>query len=146
MGIAGVDVIFSPRHKFCQHFQRAMVDEFTEVSLALHHVCAAACEGPSAMKENIVIPIKIERVKVWFRRTLEAVAWLICLGMLATSIAVAACGVLGWLVSGSGTVLAAGLGGAVLLGLAGVWQLLGRLDRAAKRLRNDAAGAGCSPS
>jgi len=43
-------------------------------------------------------------------------------------------------VSGSGTVLAAGLSGAVLLGLAGIWQLLGRLDRAAKRLRSDATG------
>ena len=93
------------------------------------------------MKENIVIPIKIERVKVWFRRTLETAAWLICLGLLATSIAVAACGALGWLVSGSGTVLAAGLGGGVLLGLAGVWQLLGRLDQATRRLRGDAPAA-----
>ena len=66
------------------------------------------------MKENIVIPIKIERVKVWSRRTLETAAWLICLGLLATSVAVAACGVLGWLVSGNGTVLAAGFGGGVL--------------------------------
>ena len=69
---------------------------------------------------------------------LETTAWLICLGLLATSIAVAACGALGWLLSGSGTVLAAGLGGAVVLGLAGVWQLLGRLDRAAGRIRDAA--------
>ena len=88
------------------------------------------------MKENIVIPISIERLKIWFRRTLEAATWLICLGLLATSVAVAACGVLAWLVSGSGPVLAAGLGGGVLLGLAGVWQLLDRLDRTAKRFRS----------
>ncbi|MEI6178133.1 MAG: hypothetical protein WCS43_14665 [Verrucomicrobiota bacterium] len=87
------------------------------------------------MKENIVIPINIERAKVWTRRTLEAASWLICIGLLAASIAVAACGTLAWLVSGSDAVLAAGLGGGVLLGLAGVWQLLGRLDHAAKRLR-----------
>jgi len=95
------------------------------------------------MKENIVIPIKIERLKVWLRRTLEAAAWLICLGLLATSAALAACGAMAWLVTGSETVLAAALGGAVLLGLAGVWQLLGRIDRAAKRLRGEAAGTAC---
>ena len=115
--------------------------DFIELSLVLHQTGAPACEGPSAMKENIVIPIKIERVKIWLRRALETTAWLICLGLLATSVAVAACGALGWLVSGNGTVLAAGLVGAVLLGLAGVWQLLGRLDQAARRLRGDAAGA-----
>jgi hypothetical protein len=48
-----------------------------------------------------------------------------------------------WLVTGSETVLASALGGAVLLGLAGVWQLLGRIDRAAKRLRGEAAGTAC---
>jgi hypothetical protein len=42
-------------------------------------------------------------------------------------------------VSGSETVLAAGLGGGVLLGLAGVWQLPRRIDQAAKRLRRAAA-------
>jgi cytochrome c-type biogenesis protein CcmH/NrfG len=94
------------------------------------------------MKENIVIPIKIGRVKVWGRRTLETAAWLICLGLLATSAAVAACGALAWLVSGSETVLAAGLGCGVLLGLAGVWQLLRRIDQAAMRLRSETAGAG----
>ena len=87
------------------------------------------------MNENIVIPIKIERVKVWFRRTLEAATWLICLGLLAMSIAVAVCGTLAWLVSGSGTVLAVGLGGGLLLGLAGVTQLLRRIDQTTERLR-----------
>jgi hypothetical protein len=43
---------------------------------------------------------------------------MICPGLLATSAAVAACGALAWLVSGSETLLAAGLGGGVLLGLA----------------------------
>jgi hypothetical protein len=47
---------------------------------------------------------------------------------------------LAWLVSGSGAVLAAGFGGGLLLGLAGVWQLLRRIDRAARRLRREAAG------
>jgi hypothetical protein len=115
--------------------------EFTDISPALHQGATPGCEGPSAMNENIVIPIKIERVKVWGRRTLEAAAWLICLGLLATSAAVAACGALAWLVSGSETVLATGLGGGVLLGLAGVWQLLRRIDQAAMRLRSEATGA-----
>jgi hypothetical protein len=112
--------------------------EFTKFSPALHQVNTPGCEGPPAMNENIVIPIKIERVKVWGRRTLEAAAWLICLGLLAMSVAVAACGALAWLVSGSETVLAAGLGGGVLLGLGGVWKLLRRLDQAAQRLRSEA--------
>ena len=64
---------------------------------------------------------------------------MICQGLLATSAAVAACATLAWLVSGSETVLAAGLGGGVLLGLAGVWQLLRRIDQVAKRLRSAAA-------
>ena len=115
--------------------------DFIKLSLVLHQIGAPGCEATPAMKENIVIPINIERAKVWTRRTLETAGWLICLALLAASVAVAACGALGWLVSGSGTVLAAGLGGGVVLGLAGVWQLLHRLDRAAKRLRCDAAGA-----
>ena len=119
-----------------------LAGEFTEVSPALHQADTPGCEGPPAMKENIVIPINIGRVKVWGRRTLEAAAWLICLGLLATSAAVAACGALAWLVSGSETVLAAGLGCGVLLGLAGVWQLLRRIDQAAMRLRSETAGAG----
>ena len=55
--------------------------EFTEDSPAFHRNIALRCDGPSAMKENIVIPIKIERMKVWFRRTLEAAAWLIEQGL-----------------------------------------------------------------
>jgi hypothetical protein len=94
------------------------------------------------MNEDIVIPkSKIERLKVWAGRMLEASAWLICLGLLAASAAVAACGGLAWLVSGSEAALAIGAGGGVLLGLAGVWQLLRRLDQAAKRLRRTAAEA-----
>jgi hypothetical protein len=46
---------------------------------------------------------------------------------------------LAWLVSGSETLPAAGLGGGVLLDLAGVWQWLRRIDQAAKRLRSAAA-------
>lgn len=56
------------------------------------------------MKENIVIPIKIERVKLWTRWMLEATTWLICLGLLAASAgvaAIAAIAALVWLVSGS---------------------------------------------
>jgi hypothetical protein len=67
-------------------------------------------------------------------------AALFSLGLLALSAAVAGCGALAWLVSGSGAVLAAGFGGGLLLGLAGVWQLLRRIDRAARRLRREAAG------
>ena len=97
------------------------------------------------MNENIVIPrVKIEQVKVWFGRALETTTWLICLGLLAASAAVAAGGALAWLVSGSETVLAVGLGGGLLLGLASLWQLLHRLDRAAKGLRPDTTGAGAS--
>jgi hypothetical protein len=117
-------------------------DEFTGFSPSLHQAGGPTCDGRPAMKENIVIPINIVRVKVWVRRALEAAGWLICLGLLAMSAAVAACGALAWLVSGSGAVLAAGLGCGVLLGLAGVWQLLGRLDLAVKRLRSEAAGVG----
>lgn len=87
------------------------------------------------MKENIVIPIKIERVKTWTRWTLEATSWLICLGLLLASLVVPAFAAMTWLVSGSETILTFGLGGGLLLGLAGVWHLLRQLDRAAKQLR-----------
>jgi hypothetical protein len=90
--------------------------------------------------ENIVIPIKIERLKLWTRRTLEATTWLICLGLLAASAAVAACAALVWLVSGSEVVLAFGLGGGLLLGLAGVWHLLRRIDSTVKQLRHETPG------
>ncbi len=87
------------------------------------------------MHENIVIPIKIERLRLWTRWMLEASTWLICLGLLAASVAVAACAVLAWLVSGSEFVFALGIGGGLLLGLAGVWQLLRQFDRATSHLR-----------
>jgi len=94
------------------------------------------------MKENIVIPIKIERLKLWTRWTLEATSWLICLGLLAASVVVPAGAALVWLLSGSETILTLGLGGGLLLGLAGVWHLLRQLDRAAKQLRCETPGVG----
>ena len=62
------------------------------------------------MKENIVIPIKIERLKTWTRRALETATWLICLGLLVASAVVAAGAALLWFVSGSEVILALGLG------------------------------------
>ena len=94
------------------------------------------------MKENIVIPIKIERVKLWIRWTLEVTSWLICLGLLAASAAVGGCAALAWLVSGSETILTLGLGSGLLLGLAGVWQLLRRLDQTVKQLRSETPAIG----
>jgi hypothetical protein len=95
------------------------------------------------MKENIVIPIKIERLKIWSRRALEAATWLISLGLLAASLVVAACGTLAWLVSGSEACLATGIGGGLLLGLTGVWQLLRRLDQTVSQLRGETVVASC---
>ena len=92
------------------------------------------------MKENIVIPIKIERVKLWTRWTLQATSWLICLGLLAASGVVAGCAALAWLVSGSDVILTLGVGGGLLLGLAGVLQLLRLLERAVKQLRCETPG------
>ncbi len=89
------------------------------------------------MKENIVIPIKIERVKAWIRRGLMASTWLICLGLLATGLGVAGFGALAWLASGSEYVLTLGIVGGLLLGLAGVWQLLHQMDRAIGLLRHE---------
>ena len=113
------------------------VADFTEDSHELHHVITSGCERSSAMKENIVIPIKIERVKLWTRWTLEATTWLICFGLLAASGGGAAVSALVWLVSGSEVILTLGLGGGLVLGLAGVWQLLRLLDRTAGKLRDD---------
>lgn len=84
------------------------------------------------MKENIVIPIKMERVKLWGRRMLEVTTWLICLGLLAASAATAVVGTLFWLVSGSEVVLVLGFGGGLALGLAGVWHLLRQIERVAR--------------
>ena len=85
-------------------------------------------------QDKIVIRVKTERLKLWTRRTLEATGWLISLGLLAASVAVAGFAAIFWLISGSDTLLAIGLGGSILLGLAGVWHLLHRLDRAAGQL------------
>ena len=89
----------------------------------------------NTINKNIMIPIKIERVKLWTRWMLEAATWLICLGLLAASAVVAACATLVWLVSGSDVVLTLGVGGGLLLGLAGVWYLLRQLDRTVNKLR-----------
>jgi hypothetical protein len=110
---------------------------FTEISPAFHQNGMTTGEARSAMKENIVIPIKIERMKTWTRRALEATSWLVCLGLLAASAAIAGCAGLVWLVSGSETMLALGLGGGLLLGLAGVWHLLRRLEHATEQLRSE---------
>ena len=117
-------------------------NEFIEDSSAFHQIDTTWNESPPAMKDNIVIPIKIERLKLWTRRTLEASTWLISLGLLAASVAVAACASLAWLVSGSETILTIGLGGGLLLGLAGVWQLLHRLDQTVKQLRRETPAVG----
>ncbi len=93
------------------------------------------------MKENIVIPIKIERVKLWTRWTLEATTWLICLGLLVASGGVAVVAALVWLVSGSEVILTLGLGGGLLLGLVGVWHLLRKLEGVGKQLRNETPAA-----
>lgn len=92
-------------------------------------------------RENIVIPIKIERLKLWTRWTLEATSWLVCLGLLAASVVVAGVASLAWLVSGSEVILTLGLGGGLLLGLAGVWHLLRQLERAASQLRHETPAA-----
>jgi hypothetical protein len=93
------------------------------------------------MKENIIIPIKIERLKLWTRWTLEAASWLICLGLLAASGAVAGLAALVWLISGSEVFLTLGLGSSLVLGLVGVWHLLRQLDRAVKQLRRETQAA-----
>ena len=91
------------------------------------------------MKENIVIPIKTEQLKLWIRWTLEATSWLISLGLLAASGAVAGLAALVWIISGSEVILTLGLGSGLVVGLAGVWHLLRQLDRAANQLRQETA-------
>lgn len=88
-------------------------------------------------KDNIVIPIKIERLKLWTRWTLEATSWLMCLGLLAASAGVSGFAVLVWLLSGSEVILTLGLSGGLLLGLAGVWHLLRQIERAVGQLRHE---------
>jgi hypothetical protein len=93
------------------------------------------------VKENIVIPIKIERVKLWTRWTLQATSWLIGLGLLAASAVLAAVAALVWLISGSEVILTLGLGSGLLLGLSGVWHLLRQIDRASHQLREETPAA-----
>ena len=88
------------------------------------------------MKEDIVIPRKnIERLRIWSAHALDALAWLICLGMLAASAASVVCGSLAWLVFRSGDWLLVGIGGGILLGLAAAWQLVRRLEISARGLK-----------
>jgi hypothetical protein len=94
------------------------------------------------MRENIVIPIKIERLKLWTRWTLEATSWLICLGLLAASGGVAGLAALVWLISDSEVILILGLGSCLVLGLAGVWLLMRQIDRAANQLRQETPAIG----
>ncbi|MES2657197.1 MAG: hypothetical protein V4689_01195 [Verrucomicrobiota bacterium] len=119
----------------------SLVCGFTEDSPGRHHVTTFGCEGPIAMKENIVIPIKIERVKLLTYWTLEATTWLICLGLLAASGAVAGVAALVWLISGSEIILTLGLSSGLVLGLAGVWCLLRKLDRTVNQLRQEMPAA-----
>lgn len=89
------------------------------------------------MKENIVIPIRFERVKQVTRWALQTTTWLICLGLCAAGGVMAIMATMAWLVSGSDVLLALGLGGGLLSGLVGVWQLLRLLDRAVIQLRQE---------
>ena len=93
------------------------------------------------MKETIEIPVRIERVKLWTRWALEAAGWLLCLGLLAAAALLGGGALLLWLVVGSEWILTLGAGGSLLLGLAGVWQLLRRMDRAVIRLRSETPAA-----
>ncbi len=119
------------------------MEDFTKNSPQVHHSAKWPREGRAAMKENtkenIVIPIKIERVKQWTRWTLEATSWLVCLGLLAASAGVSVVAALTWLVSGSGVILVLGLGGGLVLGLAGVWHLLRQLERVTSQLRQQSS-------
>lgn len=87
------------------------------------------------MKNKDEIQISIERAKTWGRWALEGASWAICLGLLAGSAGIAGVSGLVWLISGSTTLLAAGLLGGLLLGLAGVWHILLRMNQTAESLR-----------
>ena len=63
--------------------------EFTGFSPAIHQNAMECGEAASAMKQNIVIPIPIERVKICIRWTLEAATWLITLGLMAAALVTA---------------------------------------------------------
>ena len=87
------------------------------------------------MKEDIIIRRKhLDRVRVWTGRLLESAAWLLCAGLLVASAVVPVTAAMAWLLSGSGNVLATGVGGGILLGVAGTCLLVVRLDRTARRL------------
>lgn len=98
------------------------------------------------MKEHIVIPIRTERLKLWTRWTLETAGWLISLALLAAGAGVSVIAVLAWLVAGSDALLVSGLTGGLALGLAGIWQLLRRFDRAASQLRQETAVPCATPA
>jgi hypothetical protein len=120
--------------------------EFMEISRARHPMNTMARDDSPAMKqkatnETIVIPFPIERVKLLTRWALEASTWLICLGLLAASAVVAGSAALVWLISGSEAILALGCTSGLLLGLAGVWHLLHRLDRTVNQLKSESPGA-----
>jgi len=93
------------------------------------------------MRENIVIPIKSEQVKLWTRWTLEVASWLICLGLLAAGAVVAAVATLVWLISGSEVIIVIGFGSGLLLGLAGVRYLLRQINRVANQLQQETSAA-----
>lgn len=89
------------------------------------------------MKEDIIITRKhLDRIRTWAGRGMESIAWLLCLGLLVVSVLVPAGSALAWLVSGSESLLAAGLLGGIVAGCAGIWLLVRRLDRAARGLRH----------
>ncbi len=106
------------------------------------------CQRAPAMKQNhttaknegIVIPIKIERVKIWSRLALEATTWLIPLGLLGAGAAVSGVAAVVWFLTGSEPILTLGFAGGLLLGLAGVWHLLHKLDRLVNELRQESPG------
>ncbi len=118
-----------------------MVTDFTEASQPVHPTATLESEGPFAMKEktkeNMVIPLKLEQLKLWARWVIEATTWLVCFGLLAASAGVGTAATLSWLVSGSEVILVLGLGGGLMLGLAGIWHLLRQLERVAGQLRNE---------
>jgi hypothetical protein len=116
---------------------RFITVDFMGFSPAFHRIVMRCCEAAVAMKQNIVIPIPIERVKICIRWTLEAAAWLIALGLLAAGVVAAACAALAWLFSGSAAVLATGIIGGVLLGLSGVWHMLHLLERTVRQMRGE---------
>lgn len=134
--------------------QRGGGGHFTGISPAFHHAVMSRCQCVAAMKQNtataknegIVIPIKIERVKLWSRLALEATTWLIPLCLLGAGASVSGAAALVWVITGSETILTLGFVGGLLLGLAGVWHLLHKLDRLVNELRPAGAARSSAPS